>query len=431
MLRVCARMTEPDFLHALEALLLEKVGAVERRIDLALAQLDEARAPAADPSLPTVILLPGFMGVHLADAVAGRIWLDPAAALRGDLSARGALDESGTADTFPGERLLPDGLVRLIYANLIQALRAAGHAVIQFPFDFRRSLVESTLLLRDRLTDLFERQPTSRIVLLGHSMGALLACMLPELMPDLASRVEQTIFLGGPLRGTFDAVESVIGTHWILPRLVSLSPRESSLDFQASLATWPGVFGMLPDPVAFPDCACASAFDARLWPPGVPVRQTMLDEARAVKSRVRESAIFRQEKPVFQLLATRYPTVGSLVETPEGALAPGPRTCQGDGVVTASSALVPGVIGYRTRFPHTLAPVEPAAIEAVLDLIRTGTCSLPPIDGDDVAVDLTPGPSPEVEMAQGLAESGAEAMRNGLLNFSAVAWLLCPIKNVD
>jgi pimeloyl-ACP methyl ester carboxylesterase len=405
---------------------LQFIGNLERRVDLALDQFDETTAPAADPDKPVVILLPGFMGVHLADAVVGRVWLDPAAALRGDLSARAALDANGTADALPGERLLPDGLVRVIYADLTQALRAAGHAVLQFPFDFRRSLVDSTGLLRDLLADLFTRQPTSRIVLLGHSMGALLAAMLPEIMPDVVARIEQTIFLGGPLRGTFDSVESVIGTHWILPRLVSLSPRETSLDFQASLATWPGVFGMLPDPVAFPDCACASAFDATVWPPEVVVRQAMLDEARRVKASVRESAIFRQPKPVIQLLATRYPTVGSLVETPSGALAAGPRTCQGDGVVAASAALVPGVIGYRTTFPHTLAPVERSAIQAVLDLIRTGLCDLPPIDGSDVSGPITPGSSPEIDMAQGLFASGAEAMRNGLLDFDAVAWLLSP-----
>ena len=470
MLHLCARMTDTAFLHTLEALLLHEapqewleraddatlaavlrraprevravlqraigadralqfIGALERRVDLALDRLDEATAPAADPSKPTVILLPGFMGVHLADSVAGRVWLDPAAALRGDLAARAALDESGTADAFPGERLLPDGLVRVIYADILQALRAAGHAVIPFPFDFRRSLVDSTLVLRDLLVALFERQPTSRIVLLGHSMGALLACMLPEVMPDLASRVEQTIFLGGPLRGTFDSVESVIGTHWILPRLVSLSPTESSLDFQTTLATWPGVFGMLPDPVAFPDCACASMLDASLWPAAVRVSQARLDEARGVKASVRESAIFRQEKPVFQLLATRYPTVGSLVETAEGAFAPGPRTCQGDGVVAASAALVPGMIGYRTTFPHTLAPVEPSAIQAVLDLIRTGQCALPRIDGTDVSADLAPAPSPELDMAQGLIASGAQAMKDGLLNFAAVAWLLSPVES--
>jgi hypothetical protein len=158
------------------------------------------------------------------------------------------------------------------------------------------------------------------------------------------------------------------------------------------------------------------------------VRQSMLDEASKLKAKIRESAIFQLENPVIQLLATRYPTVGSLVETPEGALAAGPRVRQGDGVVAAFSALVPGVIGYRTTFPHTLAPIEHAAIQAVLDLIRTGACALPPIDGADVASELPPGPSPEVQMIQGLMESGAESMRNGLLSSAAVAWLLSPVE---
>ncbi len=406
---------------------LRFISALERRVDLGLDARDDARAPAPDPGKPAVILLPGFMGVHLADAAAGRVWLDPAAALRGDLSSRAALDSDGTADALPGERLLPDGLVRLIYADLIQALRAAGHAVHPFGFDFRRSLADSTLLLRDLIDAVVARQPTSKIVLVGHSMGALLACLLPEQMPRFAERVERVIFLGGPLRGTFDAVESLIGTHWILPRLVELSPSESSLDFQAALATWPGVFGMLPDPVAFPGCACASSFDATRWPTEVVIPQARLDEALALKAKIRGSAIFQLENPVIQLLATRYPTVASLVEMPDGALAAGPRVHQGDGVVAAFSALVPGVIGYRTTFPHTLAPVEHAAITAVLDLIRTGACALPPIDPGDAAAELPPGPTPEVQMIEGFMESGATSMKNGLLSFAAVAWLLAPV----
>src|SRR3954451_12900506 len=124
MLRSRARMTDTDLLHTLEQLLLHArtpdwfervddatlaswlrraprqvrallqktlgadralrfIGALERRVDLGLDQLDEIRAPAPDPTGSVVILLPGFMGVHLADAVAGRVWLDPAAALRG------------------------------------------------------------------------------------------------------------------------------------------------------------------------------------------------------------------------------------------------------------------------------------------------------------------------------------------------------------
>ena len=421
-------MPDTNRFQTLEQLLLGATSQVERRVDLGLDHLDEASAPEPDPAKPAVILLPGFMGVHLADATVGRIWLDPAAALRGDLAARAALDASGTADAFPGQTLSPDGLVRLIYADLIQALRAAGHAVHPFAFDFRRSLVDSTLLLRDFVQGIVERQPSSRLVFLGHSMGALLACLLPEHWPAYAERVEQTIFLGGPIRGTLDAIESVIGTHWILPRLVALSPSESRLDFQTSLASWPGVFGMLPDPVAFPDCGCASAFDAAAWPTAVPISQPMLDEARKVKKKIRESAIFGLERPVIQLLATRYPTVGSLEQAADGRFAAGPRTSQGDGVVAAHSALTPGVIGYRTSYPHTLAPVEHAAIVAVLDLIGTGTCALPPIEASDVAAKLTPGESPNVDMTEGIVAAGLESLRAGLLSFAAVAWLFSPTR---
>ena len=405
---------------------LRFIADLERRVDLGLEQLAEVTASAPDPDLPAVILLPGFMGIHLADASAGRVWLDPAAALRGDLSARAALDATGAADAFAGEHLVPDGLVRLVYADLIQALRAAGHAVHSFPFDFRRSVLATTLLLRDFVRDILA-QSRGKIILIGHSMGALLACLLPYYLPDFAERVEQTIFLGGPLNGTFDSVEAVTGTHWILPRLVALSPRENSKDFQALLATWPGAFSMLPDPEAFPECACERVFDAAQWPSAVPVRQAILDEALALKSMLRKSPLYQLGRPVTQLLATRYPTIGSLAQDTDGALAAGPRTAQGDGVVAAFSAFPPGVTGYRTGFPHTLAPVEPAAIQAILALIQTGECALDPLRTADLMAALPPGGPPDVQMVLGLMESGAESLKDGLLTFPAVAWLFSPV----
>lgn len=406
---------------------LRFVADLERRIDLGLDQLALAASSAPDPDLPAVILLPGFMGVHLNDASAGRVWLDPAAVLRGDLSARAALDATGAADAFPGEHLVPDGLVRLVYADLVQALRSRGHAVHAFPFDFRRSVQTTTLLLRDFVRDILART-RGKLIFVGHSMGALLACLLPDHLPEFAERVEQTIFLGAPLGGSFDSVEAVTGTHWILPRLVALSPDEESRDFQATLATWPGVFNMLPDPEVFTGCACERVFDAAQWPSAVPVRQSLLDEGWALKKRLRESPLFRLGRPVTQLFATRYPSIGSLASDADGALTAGPRTAQGDGVVAAFSAFPPGVTGYRTGFPHTLAPIEPAAIEAIVALIQTGECALDPIRTEDLRAEIPPGGAPDLQMALGLVESGAESLKDGFLTFPAVAWLLSPVR---
>ncbi len=397
---------------------------IEKLVELGLESLDRAVLPTPNPALPAVILLPGFMGVHLADSAAGRVWLDPAAAIRGDLSARVALDASGAADAFPGERLTPDGLVRFVYADLIQALRFAGHAVHPFAFDFRRSIASSTLQLRDLVTDILRRSPDSRVVLLGHSMGALLACLLPYHLPAFADRVQQTIFLGGPLGGCFETVEAVTGTHWVLPRLVALSAHDTSRDFQSSLATWPGAFSMLADPAAFPGAGCERAFDAAAWPAGLAPRQAILDEVLVLKTTIRQSPIFRLGRPVTQLIATHYSTVGSLARDEQGAIVAGPRTCQGDGVVTAATALPPGVVGYRTAFPHTLAPIEPAAIRAILDLIHTGACALQPVRRDDVMARVAPGAPAEMQIALGLIESGVTSMLDGCVTLSSLTWLL-------
>lgn len=409
-----------------KTLLFQAIERIERGVDLGLGELADLIARDPDPSLPAVIFLPGFMGVHLADAASGRVWLDPAAVMRGDLSVRAALDATGEADALPGVRLAPDGLVRPVYGNLVGALRAAGYAVHAFPFDFRRSLPATMRLLRDLVIGILQEKPRSKVVLVGHSMGSLLACLLPYHLPSFAERVEQSIFLGGPLGGSFDPVEAVTGTHWILPRLVALSPGESARDFQATLATWPSLFGMLPDPVAFPRGECERVFEATNWPVAVPVAQRLLDAGRDLKTKLRESPIFQLGAPVTQLISTRYPTIASLGRDSEGALTGGPRTAQGDGVVTALSALPAGVTGYRTGFPHMLIPAEPAAIRAVLDLIHTGGCSLDPLRTSDLAVEIPPGRAPDAQMLVGLMEDGAETLKGGLLSLSALAWLFSP-----
>jgi hypothetical protein len=403
---------------------IEILQRLERLIDLGLNRLDQAVLPEPDPALPVVIVLPGFMGVHLIDAAADRVWLDPVAGMRGDLAARWALGARDAASAFRGEHLKPDGLVRVVYADLLQALRLAGHVVHPLAFDFRQSLLASTLQLRDLVADVLERSPGARIVLVAHSMGSLVVSLLPYYLPAFADCIEQTILLGAPLGGSFDTVEAVTGTHWVLPRLVGLSPGETSLDFQASFATWPGVFSLLPDPEAFPGAGCERAFNAADWPARLAPRQGALDEARLLKTALRQSPLFRMHKPVTQLLATHYPSVASFARDAEGAITAGPRTSQGDGVVAAASALPHGVIGYRTMFPHTFAPAEPAAIQAVLDLIRTGECDLDPIEKDDLTATIGPGRAPEVQMVLGLMESGVTSMLGGCLGFSSIAQLL-------
>src|SRR5512140_3242138 len=95
-----------------------------------------------------IILLPGFMGVHLKGDREGRVWLDFGAMLRGDLAEKLALDPTGAEDAIAGEHILPDGLIEAIYGELVSRMRDAGLVVHEFPFDFRRSLLAIGISLR-------------------------------------------------------------------------------------------------------------------------------------------------------------------------------------------------------------------------------------------------------------------------------------------
>ena len=102
---------------------------------------------------PEIVLIPGFMGVHLVNATGERVWLNPVAMLRGDLAARLTLDSTGGRDTLAGEQIRPEGLIEPIYAEAIQRWVDEGFVVHEFPFDFRRSLLDLGLSLRAYIQD--------------------------------------------------------------------------------------------------------------------------------------------------------------------------------------------------------------------------------------------------------------------------------------
>ena len=58
------------------------------------------------------------------------------------------------------------------------------------PEYFRRSVLATTLLLRDFVKDILARS-TGKIILVGHSMGAVLTCLLPYYLPGFAERIER------------------------------------------------------------------------------------------------------------------------------------------------------------------------------------------------------------------------------------------------
>jgi len=356
--------------------------------------------------LPAIVLVPGFLGTNLARPGGARLWLSIGQMLLGDLATDMRFDGAGAP-------LLTDGLVELVYSDLLDGLGAAGLVVYTFPFDFRRSVFAAAADLAAFIDAIARATGGKRFVLVAHSQGALVTALYPYVDSAWATRVERSILLGGPLCGTFDAVETAMGTHPLVERLGSHSLRDTTAEVGACLRTWPGLFSMLPDPETFE--GGEAAFDGGAWAHGFSPPQAMLDEAREVRRKIKGSPLFH-ERPCAHLLSLRYHTADAYVP---GLVLAGPRSAPGDGTVPACTASFQKIPAYHVDYPHQLLPLDPRAIRGIRDLAATGTTDLERVSEAQCNARLLTTTEP-AQLA--LAASVLE----GSSTLAKVAWLLAP-----
>jgi pimeloyl-ACP methyl ester carboxylesterase len=374
---------------------------------------DDIASPAPDPALPEIVLLAGFLGLDLRRADGVRVWLTPESFVLRDVAA--ALTFAPDAPA-----LVPAGLNRVVYGDLVRELRRAGFTVHAFSFDFRKPVVTLATELAAALAALTALRPSRRFAFVSHSMGALIAAVYPHIDAAWSARVERSIFLGGPLAGTFEAVEAALGTHPIINRLSKLSLRNDPADFAACMRSWPGLYDMLPDPVVFP--GGEKAFHVEGWAPELAPEPVYLQFARETRRMVSTSPLFTI--PCAQIVSVRYATVDGYAAGP--VVAPGPRVAPGDATVSARTATFGGVPAYRVESPHTLLPVDPRAIEGVIELLRSGETKLPVVTAAQSAgpLSMREPTIEEIVGAYGKAEV-AEAER-GIVPLQDLCWLLAP-----
>ena len=170
-------------------------------------------ALAADA--PIVFYLPGIMGSHLeirkeeeSPSSGDRVWFDPFHL------AAGGIDQI----SIHKENVRVEGLFRRYYGDLENYLLRQNQ-VISFPYDWRKSILETADLLADVVSKKLEEikdQPQRRVSILAHSMGGLVVRAMiakhPKLWDDIAARHNgQFVMLGTPNNGSHQMVENLIG----------------------------------------------------------------------------------------------------------------------------------------------------------------------------------------------------------------------------
>lgn len=316
----------------------------------------QAMAAKPRPEAPALYLLPGILGSQLGTPrAAGEppdvLWLDPDDVVNGRLT-----------ELHPQHSAAVRSLGPVIYNYLSFKLRlaAAGYRVVFHDYDWRGDVLESGRALAERL----KADPAQQVVLIGHSMGGLMArAALVHLDRDCGpGRVRQFIGIGTPHGGAVAAVQALRGTYPVVCRLAAIDQHHDahSLTMNA-FRYFLSLYQMLP--------AASSElnlFEAGSWPQsGCGPVPELLTRARGFAAQ----------------LAPADARFASIVGTGQRTMTGVTRhedqfqyevTSSGDGTVAIARASLSGAPLYSVRCEHSELPRSPTVAEAVLDLIRTG-----------------------------------------------------------
>ena len=366
--------------------------------------LRASRRPADAPppeQRPAVFLLPGILGSHLAEG-GKRIWLSwrlvgglPRLRWRGDEAERDG-------------KVRPDAPIGMFYDDLAAHL-AASHEVIPFAFDWRRPIEDEAARLADAVArELALRDGTRQPVrLLAHSMGGVVARTMQIVAPEVWGRMmardgARLLMLGTPNGGSWAPMQVLSGDDGFGNALAAFGAPFQDHEARQIMATMPGFIQLqaaLPDERMKLDQAStwqeladkdlAAVREANWWHTmgfggdpqqalapyrwGVPP-QEVLDRARALRDK-----LDHQRDKLLPAFADRLLLVtGRARFTPDGyewtdrGLAYRNAVDGGDGRVTLTSAMLPGVRSWVVRCDHGQLPDESSAFDAYVDLLERG-----------------------------------------------------------
>jgi len=319
-----------------------------------------ARRAAGMRGGPRLLILPGFMGSsigHLRKSGSADVtWFDPVEIAQGQL-VKLALPAGG--------RYWAVGVLKFAYERLRLVLRIAGFDAVFHPYDWRRDIAWNGRELADRLL----RERRQDVVLVGHSLGGLVA--RAALAHKGGERIGRVIQLGTPNKGAFIAVQALRGTYPLVRRVAMLDLEHSAEALaREMLVTLPGLCGLLP---AATLCKDFDPFDAGQWPDGPKPAAALLESVRKSlaqlpppDARFRLVAGFGQDTVLGLRRAARRLEFG--------------RGPAGDGTVPLALAQWPGLRTWYAEESHGSLPGNADVGRAVVDLARAGeTNALPAI----------------------------------------------------
>jgi pimeloyl-ACP methyl ester carboxylesterase len=189
------------------------------------------------------IFVPGVMGTLLMNrSLAGIWWIDVRTR---NFIDRLELSPDGTRDADPNNDIAPATADTTYTPFLSAALRQEGLNHEIFPYDWRKSLLQSTTALRDLIFKLHRDNNGKQVHLVAHSMGGLMVrAALMRHGPELWPKVGRVVFIGTPHYGA-TAIAGYLKNHLWGFELMALLGLYLSRPTLRSL--W-GVLSLLPAP---------------------------------------------------------------------------------------------------------------------------------------------------------------------------------------
>ena len=339
--------------HATELIAL--FGDAEyRTLCTLVAQAERTRALGSPAG--RVLIVPGMMGSQLglpraAPAPADLLWVDPADIIAGRI-----------AELALGARSAVRAMGAVLYSSLRLKLQllAAGFDASIHDYDWRLSVEDLGRQLAERV----QAEPHSRLSLVAHSMGGLVA--RAALALPGTGKVQRVVLLGTPNGGSFSCVQALRGTYPVVRRLASLDGHHDAEYLAAEVfSTFPSLSQLLP---ARAHTGRLDLFDARQWPPGPrPAAELLAGAAQLQRVLAPADTRFAQVIGVGQL------TVTGIARRGDDFLYTVTR--HGDGTVPVASAALPGVRAWYAPLKHGELTRDPAVARAVVDLLRRGVTS--------------------------------------------------------
>ncbi len=323
-----------------------------------------------------VMLLPGIMGTDLAVLddrdVPSVMWFNIRALASGGM-AKLVLPIDGSA---PLHRIHAGGLLKLFYLPMQVRLGVNWNAQL-VPYDWRLDIDDLADDLAAAIRP-FEGEP---VHIVAHSMGGLVARAMIRQHPDLWASMRVTVdgnqsggrlvMLGTPNRGSFAPVLAFTGRDSKVRALAFLDPRLSKRDIVEVLATFPGLYQMLPSTKAGLR-GVEELYVGETWPEPV-VHQQLLDRARGFHEAM--DGVGDPERMVY-IAGFGHRTVDG-IERRRGRLR-WHVTRAGDGTVPHALGTLDAATTFWSSAKHGSLPKDRQVLSAIDELLETGTTTLLP-----------------------------------------------------